>query len=289
MANRKLEAQLALPLDPVAVLPRVQKDINTALLIATWNVNSIRARLDLVVGWLDREKPDVVFLQETKVTNDLFPMEPFKRLGYEVACFGQRQYNGVAILSRSSIVEPSFGLSTPSDHEARTIAATILGIRMINVYAPNAVSIADARFTQKVQWLKTLAEYIEKQQNQYHELLLCGDFNVIPFDFDAHDVSFWLYRTFVHADVRNALSNVTSERLVDLHIHKNGHVSAFTWWDYRNQAFSSNDGIRIDHLYASKDLAARCTDVWVDVKTRREKSASDHAPVLARFAFDRRQ
>jgi exodeoxyribonuclease III len=216
MANRKSEVQLALALDPAAVLPRVQKNINTALLVATWNVNSIRARLDLVVGWLDRERPDVVFLQETKVTDDLFPMEPFKRLGCEVAYFGQRQYNGVAILSRSSIAEPSFELSTFCDREARMIVATILGIRMVNVYAPNAVSTADARFTQKVRWLKALAGYIEGQRDRHEELLLCGDFNVIPFDFDAHDVSFWLYRTFVHADVRKALSNVTCERLVDL-------------------------------------------------------------------------
>lgn len=231
MTNQELEAQLPLPLGSVGDLPPTNRDTSTGLIIATWNVNSIRARLELVLGWLGREKPDVVFLQETKVTDDMFPIESFKRLGYEVVCFGQRQYNGVAILSRISIAEPSFGLTIASDQEARTIAATIFGIRMVNVYAPNAVSTADARFLRKVQWLKSLAEYMKRQQDRYQELVLCGDFNVIPFDFDAHDVSFWLYRTFVHADVRNALSNVTRQGLVDLHIHKTvklGHLRGGT-------------------------------------------------------------
>src|SRR5207247_220518 len=140
------------------------------------------------------------------------------------------------------------GFGQPLDDEARIIATTIHGIRAASIYAPNAHSVGDASFQSKVEWLLRLSQYVRFLRRQYPLLLLGGDFNVSPLESDVHDASLWLYKTFIHSDVRNALQQVIGEELVDLHIHTNGPITAYTWWDYRNEAFAHNNGIRIDLL-----------------------------------------
>jgi exodeoxyribonuclease III len=272
--------QLGLPFGaPVVHSEEAERDDFT---IATWNVNSLRARFDLLKVWLQDRKPDIVFMQETKIDDHLFPHETFAKLGYHAATLGQSQYNGVAILSRFALTNVKTGFSEQDD-QARVIAATIHGIRVASIYAPNAHSTTDTSFRFKLEWLEKLSNYAQKLRREYPLLLLAGDFNVSPLKSDVHDQSSWLYQTFIHPDVRYALKKVTSSDFVDLHVHTNGPVSAYTWWDYRNDAFSRNNGIRIDLLYANKALASYCTHVWVDRKFRGAKGSSDHAPVLARF------
>ena len=252
------------------------------LVVATWNVNSIRARLESVTGWLKAAEPDVLCLQETKVTDDLFPREAFAQLGYLSAVHGQQRSNGVAILSRVGLANVTASVEQ-HETEARIVAASIMGVRVASIYAPNAYSTTDPSFASKVGWLRRFAKYVRSLREEYHDLLLCGDFNVAPREADVHDSSLWLYRTFVHPDVRNALEQIVAEGLTDLHLRVNGDTIAYTWWDYRNDAVSRNDGIRIDHIYASDTLAARCTNIFVDVEARQTEKPSDHAPVVSRF------
>jgi exodeoxyribonuclease III len=281
-------AQLGLPFESTLRLAhgeeREPKD--TSLIVATWNINSIRAHLELVVGWIKRTRPDVLCLQETKVSDDLFPHEVFSQLGYHIAIHGQQQRNGVAILSRVRLVNIHAGLGQDLEDQARAISASIMGIRVASIYAPNAYSIEDPSFASKMTWLRNLAGYVHGQREQHQHLLLCGDFNVAPRESDVHDSSLWLYRTFVHPDVRNALARVVADGLTDLHLKANGDVISYTWWDYRNDAVLQNKGLRIDHIYASDTLAACCTGVFVDVEARRSQKPSDHAPVVARFNLD---
>lgn len=254
-----------------------------SLVVATWNVNSIRARLELVVAWLKNVQPDVLCLQETKVSDELFPHEVFAQLGYQAAVHGQPRYNGVALLSRVGLAEVKTGLGEGQETEARIVAASTGGVRVASIYAPNAYSTTDSSFASKIDWLRRLAGYVRSLREEYRAFLLCGDFNVTPRDSDLHNATLWLYSTFVHPDGRNALRLVIAEGLMDLHLRVNGDAVAYTWWDYRHGAVSRNDGIRIDHIYASDLLAARCTEVFVDVGARRAEKPSDHAPIVARF------
>jgi exodeoxyribonuclease III len=251
--------------------------------VATWNVNSIRARLDLVVEWLKTTQPDVLCLQEIKVSDDLFPAWTFAQLGYHSVVHGQRRCNGVAILSRHGFSNISVGLPNDNETEARIVAASIQGLRVASIYAPNAYSITDPSFSMKLDWLGKLADYVHALRAEYGNLLLCGDFNVAPRDSDLHDPSLWLYSTFVHAAARNALRRIVDKGLMDLHMQVNRGTTVYTWWDYRNDAVSRNNGIRIDHVYATKELADRCIDGFVDVRARKAAKPSDHAPLVFRF------
>lgn len=251
--------------------------------VATWNVNSVRARLELLGQWLQAIQPDVVCLQETKVSDDQFPADEFARLGYRVAFHGQRRYNGVAILSRQALDRVQAGIGRGVESEARVLAASVRGIRVVNVYAPNAQSPTHETFTHKVQWLSQLARYVRKLREEYPQVLLCGDFNVAPRDADVHDRSVWLYQTFIHPDARAALKRVTTDHFIDLHVASKGNALSYTWWDYRGDAVVRNHGMRIDHVYATRQLAGRCTDVVVDLEARRAHRPSDHAPLVACF------
>lgn len=263
--------------------PSHTEESQGSLVIATWNINSIRARLELVTQWLGVHQPDIVCLQETKVTDNLFPRETFARLGYQIASFGQRQYNGVALLSRIDITDIETGLGEEGESEARCVAATIGGLRIASVYVPNASSTTDPSFASKTAWLRKLMNWVKRSREAYDDILLCGDFNVAPMDSDVHAPSYWLYRTFIHPEVRSLLKEVASEGLIDLHRHINREAVAYTWWDYRNDAIARNEGMRIDHIYTTSALAACCDRVFVDVEARNASKPSDHAPVVARF------
>lgn len=254
------------------------------MLIATWNVNSIRARLDRLVAFLGRSAPDVVCLQELKVPDGDFPFEAVRAAGYHAAVHGQRTYNGVAILSRVEAGAVQAGLGDgEADDQARLIAATVAGVRVISAYGPNGQVVGSDKWAYKLAWLARLRGWLERTAQPDQPLVLCGDFNVAPEDRDAARPEEWRDSVLCHDDARRALRQVTSWGLVDtLRLHDEG-PGPFTWWDYRMLAFPKGNGLRIDHIFATPPLAARCASTSVDRDERKGKLPSDHAPVLAAF------
>lgn len=250
--------------------------------IATWNVNSLRARQDRVRAWLERHRPDVLCLQEIKVEDGKAPLEPFRALGYHVAIHGQRTYNGVAILSRAPIeaVERGFGDGTPDD-EARFLAASTAGLRVMSIYVPNGERLDSPKFPYKLAWLDRLTRWLETRRAASGPTALCGDFNVAPADADVHDPDAWRDSVLFAPPAREALARLVALGFVDVVRRCHPDTRLYTWWDYRMLAFPKNHGLRIDLLLFSPDLAERVIDAGVDREARKGKLPSDHAPVWA--------
>ena len=252
--------------------------------IATWNVNSVTARLPLVLRWLDEARPDVLCLQETKTTDERFPREAFKERGYFSEAFGQPTYNGVAILSRKPCEDAARGL--PDDEEgahARVLAATVEGVRVVNVYVPNGQSVGTDKYAFKLRWLERLRAYLDDEFWPDDEVLLCGDFNVAPEDRDVYDPQAWRGRILFSEPEKKALGRVKDWGFTDaFRLHQPGE-GFYSWWDYRAGSFRRNDGLRIDHVWVSEPLAARCAGAWIDKKPRGWERPSDHTPVVAEF------
>jgi len=252
--------------------------------VATWNVNSIRAREERVLAWLAATKPDVLCLQELKVVDAKFPREPVEALGYHVETHGQPTYNGVAILSREPLadVDRGFGDDDPDDH-ARFIAATTCGVRVMCAYVPNGQAPDSPKFQYKLRWFERLGAYLGSRLDPTTAALLCGDFNVAPADLDVHDPVAWEGHVLCTHEERAALGRVMDGRLVDVVRRVHPDTQLFSWWDYRQLGFPKNRGLRIDHIVATPPLAERVTDAGVDREARKGKQPSDHAPVWARF------
>jgi exodeoxyribonuclease III len=253
--------------------------------VATWNVNSIRARLDHALDWVERVKPDVLCMQETKVVDDDFPTDEFMRLGYGVAMAGQLSYNGVAILSRLPMKDLSIGLlGQPESADKRAIAATIAGIRIFSVYIPNGKSVSSPSFQEKLAWLGSLRETLDARADPQADVLVCGDFNIATDERDLYDPEAFRGKTHFHPDEHRALAHVRDFGLTDAYrlFHAEGGV--YSWWDYRAGGFRKNEGMRIDYVYLSASLAARCTSATMDVEPRRLDKPSDHIPVLVELA-----
>ncbi|PYS48406.1 MAG: exodeoxyribonuclease III [Acidobacteria bacterium] len=252
--------------------------------LATWNVNSINARLPLVLKWLEVAKPDVLCLQELKCVDEKFPAEEFTKLGYNSAVFGQRTYNGVAILSREASTNIQRGF--PDDEEgahARLIAATIKGVRVVNVYIPNGQFVGSDKYRFKLEWMRRLRRFFDESYETKERVLLCGDFNVAPEERDVHDPALWEGHVLFSKRERAALMNIKDWGFTDafrLHTEEGGHYS---WWDYRQGAFRRNNGLRIDHIWVSEPLAKDCKESWIDKEPRTWERPSDHTPVVARF------
>ncbi len=250
--------------------------------IATWNVNSIAARLPLVTKWLESVRPSVLCLQETKCTDDKFPASAFAEIGYRSEVFGQRTYNGVAILSRAEIENAQRGF--PEDDEnahARLLAATVEGVRIINVYVPNGQFVGSDKFKFKLQWMQRLRALLDEQYLTSEPVLLCGDFNVAPDELDVHDPALWQGRILFSRTERTALEHIKGWGFTDafrLHTQQGGH---FSWWDYRQGSFRRDAGLRIDHIWVSQPLAARSVATWIDKEPRTWERPSDHTPVVA--------
>lgn len=254
------------------------------MLLATWNVNSIRARLPRVLAWLQRRSPDVVCLQETKVPDTDFPRAEIAELGYHCLVFGQKTYNGVAILSKKQPADPQLGMpGDPADADKRLVVATIEGVRIVNVYVPNGTSLDDPRYQGKLEWYRRLRRFLDETASPSSELVVCGDFNVAPDDRDVWDPDLWQGQLLFTEPEKNALRNLMAWGLSDTLRRLHPDQTAFTWWDYRNAGFFRGWGLRIDHILASAPLAARCTEVEVDRAERKGEKPSDHAPVLAWF------
>ncbi len=254
------------------------------MLIATWNVNSILARLPSVIRWLDDVKPDVLCMQETKCTDDKFPLLLFQERGYQCQLFGQQSYNGVAILTRDTCETKYRGY--PGDDEAaqsRLITTTVNDINIVNVYIPNGQAVGSEKYAFKLEWMRRLRDFFETHYDRTAPVMLCGDFNVAPEDRDVHDVRLWRGRIMFSEQEHAALQQIKDWGFTDafrLHTEEGGK---FTWWDYRAGAFRRNLGLRIDHVWISDPLVPRSTRSWIDIEPRTWEKPSDHAPVLAEF------
>lgn len=252
--------------------------------LATWNVNSIRTRLPRLLAWLEKQKPDVVCLQETKVVNEDFPMLELSALGYRCLIYGQATYNGVAILSRSETCNSSYNLPDDGPDAARRLLTTTLdGVRIIGAYAPNGGEVGSDKYVYKLDWYRRLRAFLDGSFDPKSEVLLCGDLNVAPEDRDVWDPERWRGYTLFSEPEKQALRKVMEWGFVDgfrLHHSESG---LYSWWDYRAGAFRRNQGLRIDHILITAPLVKRCTSVEIDRDERKGDKPSDHAPVVAIF------
>jgi exodeoxyribonuclease-3 len=253
--------------------------------LATWNVNSVRARLERVVAWLAQHGPDVLCMQETKVSDDLFPTDELRRFGYDVAFHGQRTYNGVAILSRAPLTDVTRGFGDgDDDSQARLISATIGGVRVMSVYVPNGERVGSDKYAWKLAWMDRLRRWVAAQVRPDAPAILCGDFNVAPAPIDVHDPIAWDGHVLFSVPERAALRAIVEDaRLVDLVRTMHPTEPMWSWWDYRMLAFPKGRGLRIDHLLATPALRDRAVASGVDRDSRKGKAPSDHAAVWAEF------
>ena len=251
---------------------------------ATWNVNSITARLPLVLKWLEGARPDVLCLQELKCVDEKFPVEQFAELGYHAAVYGQRTYNGVAILSLRDPSDVQRGF--PDDEEgaqARLLAANVGDVRVVNVYIPNGQFVGSDKYSFKLGWMQRLRKFFDRLYETNERVLLCGDFNVAPEERDVHDPAAWEGHVLFSKRERAALEKIREWGFADafrLHTEEGGHYS---WWDYRQNGFRRNAGLRIDHIWVSRSLAKVCEESWIDKEPRAWERPSDHTPVVAVF------
>ena len=265
------------------------------MLIATWNVNSIRTRLSQIINWINQVKPDILCLQETKVINDDFPLEPFEKLGYEVIIHGQKSYNGVAILSKNKIEKVNKGfISNPIEEniknefseQKRLISAVINGLRIVNVYVPNGSSLDSDKFKYKIEWLKRLSYFIDEEERKGELICLLGDFNIAPSEIDIHSPKKYDKGIMASDIERDALNNVLKGRFIDSFRIFEKNTGHWSWWDYRNNAFELNKGWRIDHIYISNKLSSKLKSCVIDRIQRENIQPSDHVPVMINLEID---
>jgi len=262
--------------------------------IATWNVNSVRTRLDQVVAWLQQERPEVLCLQETKVTDELFPRAAFEALGYQVVISGQKAYNGVAMLSLLPLDDVQIGFEAllPGDPEApglseqkRVISALVDGVRVLNLYVPNGSSLSSEKYAYKLEWLACLQRYLAVQQDQGDPLCMVGDFNIGPEDRDLPDPKRQTGGIMASQAEREALQLVLGDRLSDVFRVFESDTGHWSWWDYRSGAWDRDKGWRIDHIYVTDDLLSCATGCLIHKATRGNEQPSDHAPVVVNLAW----
>ena len=251
------------------------------MLLATWNLNSIRAREERVIEWLQTRAPDVVCLQELKCTNEQFPYDAIEGAGYRAAVHGQKTYNGVAILSRRPIEDITTGFNDGGDDsQARVISGTIDGARIVSVYVPNGKQIDSDKYDFKLQWLARLDKWLQSGVAD-GPFAMCGDFNIVPEPRDVEKHERWEGGVLYNEDLRAHFTRWIDSGLVDTFRIHHQEAGLYSWWDYRMLAFPKNNGLRIDHILATAPLAGRCTDAFVDREQRKGKKPSDHAPVIA--------
>jgi exodeoxyribonuclease-3 len=255
------------------------------VLIAAWNVNSLKARLPRVEEWLARVQPDVLCMQETKLANDAFPVDAMAALGYESAHFGQGQWNGVAIVSRVGLdnVLPNFAAGVEPDHEARIITATCAGVRVSSVYVPNGRELDHDHYRYKLSWMARLRAHLDADSKPGDDVVVTGDFNIAPDDRDVWDPKQFIGATHVSEAERDALREVCGFGLEDTFRRFTQDGGVFSWWDYRGGSFHKKQGMRIDLVLASKSVADRAESSTIDREARKGEKPSDHAPVMLRI------
>jgi exodeoxyribonuclease III len=253
--------------------------------IATWNVNSLRVRLPHVLTWLATYQPDVLALQELKLPTDDFPTAELLKAGYHAVVLGQRTYNGVALLARSDqLTECQFGLPHFQDEQARVLSATYQDVRIINVYVPNGESLDSEKYQYKMRWGAALTEHLAAEIRKHAKLIVLGDFNIAPSDLDVHDPKRWQGKVLCSDKERALFQGFLSLGLIDCFRHLYPDKKAYSWWDYRLEAYKRKWGLRIDHLLTTKPLQQTCDECWIDEMPRAWDRPSDHAPVLATFS-----
>ena len=248
--------------------------------ITTWNVNSIRARLDRAVAWVERAQPDLLCLQELKCEDHVFPRERFEALGLHLATYGQKTYNGVGLISRSPLEDVVTDLPLAGDPQARGIAATVDGVRVVNLYVPNGSEVGSDKYAYKLAWLDALLAWVSDNASPDDPLVICGDFNITRDDRDIYDPEAWREKVLCSTPERERLEALLDWGLTDAFRHFDDSAGQYTWWDYRNLGFQKRQGMRIDHLLVTAPVLARAASVVIDRDERRGKGASDHAPVV---------
>jgi len=251
--------------------------------IASWNVNSLKVRLAQVLEWLAANAPDILAIQETKLTDEQFPVDAFREAGWHVAYSGQKTYNGVALVGRTAprdVVTDPPGLE---DAERRILAATLDGVRVYNLYVPNGKEVGSDKYAYKMDWLARMRTHLADELARHPELVVAGDFNITPADADVHDPAALAGQIHCSEDERAALQALLDLGLEDTFRCFEQPERSFSWWDYRANAFRRGLGLRIDLILASGPLAARCAGAGIDAGPRRNERPSDHAPVYAEF------
>lgn len=249
--------------------------------LATWNVNSLKVRLPHLLDWLAKARPDAMCLQETKTEDANFPARELQAAGYRAVYCGQKAYNGVAILARSELGEVQHGIPDFSDDPKRVIAATINGMRVISIYAPNGQSLESDKYAYKLRWYAALASWLRKELQTHPQLAVLGDFNVAPEDRDVHDPKRWEGQIHVSEPERGAFRRLLELGFADAFRLFEQPEKQFSWWDYRLMGFQRGWGLRIDEILLSPELAARCSACTIDKSPRALERPSDHAPVVA--------
>jgi len=251
--------------------------------IATWNVNSLKVRLPQVLDWLAAAQPDVLCLQETKTTDENFPVEAIEAAGYHCVYSGQKTYNGVAILSKTPAADILTDIPGLDDPQRRILGATIGNVRVLNLYVVNGQEVGSVKYDYKLLWLEKVAAHVREQLGRHPHFVTLGDFNIAPEDRDVHDPEAWHERILCSTPEREALKKLLELGLTDTFRLFEQEAASFSWWDYRAAAFRRNMGLRIDLILASKPLADNCTACSIDKEPRRLERPSDHTPVVAEF------
>jgi len=249
--------------------------------LATWNVNSLKVRLPQVIDWLQTNQPDMLCLQETKLSDENFPAAEIAAIGYESVFIGQKTYNGVAILSKHKGSEIITAIPGFEDEQKRVVAATYGDVRVISVYVPNGDTVESEKYQYKLRWLPALTGWLQQELKDHQKLAILGDFNIAPEDRDVYDPQLWQGKVLCSQPERAAFGDLLQLGLTDSFRLFEQAEKSYTWWDYRMMAFRLNRGLRIDHILLSNALASICTSCTVDKAIRKLERPSDHAPVVA--------
>jgi len=253
--------------------------------IASWNVNSLKVRLPQVLEWLRTSQTDVLALQETKCTDENFPLAAFEDYGLHVAFSGQKTYNGVAIISRFPISELQTDLTGLDDPQRRVLFATVNGVRIMNVYIVNGSEVGSEKYAYKLKWLQHLQADVTRNLAQHEQVVLLGDYNIAPADSDVHNPKSWQDKILCSQPERQAFQNLLDAGMVDTFRQFDQAEKSFSWWDYRSGGFPKNMGLRIDCILASKKLAQHTVSSIIDKEPRAWNRPSDHTPVVAEFSL----
>jgi len=251
--------------------------------LASWNVNSIRVRLQQIMDWLESSQVEILGLQETKIIDEQFPREAFEEAGYHVVYTGQPTYNGVATVSRRAPEDIVLAFPNYDDASKRVLAASYGSLRIVNLYVPNGKSVGSEKYAYKLEWLKALKGFLAEELEKHENLAVIGDFNIAPTDSDVHNPDRWEGSVLVSEPERRALSIIMDLGFKDSFRLFPQEEKAFSWWDYRAGAFRRNMGLRIDLILLNDALADKCRGSCIDKAPRSLERPSDHAPVLAEF------